>query len=107
MGPQHVLMGDASPAELPVQETDEKLLIEEKKMAQYVETAEFQRIKQHCEDRIAFYQTYLPNGAEVGMDVVPSPEDWRVANRVIGEFKLLMGMYDITKEAVEDELQAR
>jgi hypothetical protein len=82
-------------------QVDRDTLVEEKKMAKYSKTAEFKRIQKHCAERIEFYQKYLPNGAEVALDVRPTAEDWSVANRVIGELKLLMNMYEVATEAVE------
>lgn len=103
MEPNNAILGDAdSGIDLPQAMPQEDMLIEEKKMARYSRTAEFKRIRQHCEERIDFYQTKLPNGAEIGLDVVPSIEDWRVANRVIGEFTLLMNMYEQAATAVEE-----
>lgn len=99
---QNQLIGDFEGVDLPEATLDEKELIVEKQMANYTKTEEFKRIQQHCLDRIAFYQSFLPNGLEVGLEVQPTSEDWRVANRVIGEMKLLMGMYDVALQAVED-----
>ena len=99
---KNALIGDFEAIDLPDAAPDEKELIVEKQMANYAKTEEFARIQQHCAERIAFYQAYLPNGLEVGLEVQPTTEDWRVANRVIGEFKLLMGMYDVATQAVED-----
>lgn len=104
MNPSHGIIGDETGVELPVSTLNEEVLIEEKKMAKYSKTAEFKRIKEHCEERINFYQQYLPNGAEVALDVRPTPEDWAVANRVIGEFKALMNMYEVANEAVKNEV---
>lgn len=101
-GPDNVLLGDSEGIDLPEAEIDEKELVEEKQMAQYTKSAEFKRIQSHCLDRIDFYQKMLPNGMEIGLDVVPSVEDWRVANRVIGEFKALMNLYETATEAVEE-----
>jgi len=101
MGPDNVLMGDSMGIDLPEMEVDQTSLDEEKNMARYSKSKEFKKIRAYCEDRINFYQTKLPNGLEVGLEVVPSTEDWRVANRVIGELKGLMNMYDNAKEVVE------
>lgn len=102
MQPNNSLIGDSFGTDLPEMKVQEETLVEEKKMARYSKTAEFQRIQKHCKERIKFFQQYLPNGAEVGLDATPSPEDWRVANRVIGEFKLLMNMYEVAKTVVEE-----
>lgn len=105
MNPENGIMGDAMSIDLPKMEIDERNLNEEKNMARYSKSKEFKKIRDHCNSRIDFYQTYLPNGAEIGLDIIPSTEDWRVANRVIGELKLLMNMYDVATDAVEEEVK--
>lgn len=102
MGPSNGIIGDAQGIDLPEMTPDATFLVEEKKMAKYSRSAEFKKIQAHCAERIEFYQTKLPNGAEIGLDYLPSTEDWRVANRVIGELKLLMNMYENASEAVKD-----
>jgi hypothetical protein len=106
MEPQNNLIGDITGVELPHMNLEKEVLVEEKKMAKYSKTKEFKRIKEHCEDRIKFYQHYLPNGTEVALDVRPTAEDWAVANRVIGELKALMNMYQIASEAVKENEDA-
>ena len=95
-------MGDETGVDLPQMQVEDTTLREEKKMAKYSRSAEFKRIQEWCEGRILFYQTYLPNGSEIGLDVVPSIEDWRVANRVIGELRALTNMYEIATDAVKE-----
>lgn len=103
MNPSNGIIGDSNLGiDLPEITLDEKDLKVEKEMANFSKSSEFKRIQKHCEERIKFYQTYLPNGAEIGLDVAPSPEDWRVANRVIGELNLLINMYQTAVEAVEE-----
>jgi hypothetical protein len=105
MEPDNIIMGDATGIDLPQATPDENSLNEEKNMARYSKSKEFKKIRQHCEERIKFYQTYMPDGREIGLDFCPSPSDWRVANRVIGELKLLMNMYDTAKEIVEESVK--
>ena len=100
MNPSHGLIGDATGFDLPQMQVDETSLVEEKKMSKFTRTAEWKRIEEYCDERILFYQQKLPNGAEIGLDVVPSTEDWRVANIVIGELKALRNMYQLADEAV-------
>lgn len=102
MEPQNSIIGDSFGTDLPQMQINEETLVEEKKMARYSKSAEFKRIKEHCEERVAFYQTKLPNGLEIGLDYIPNTEDWRVANRIIGEFILLMNMYENAADAVKD-----
>jgi hypothetical protein len=99
---QFGIIGDNLGTDLPHMQPAEDTLKEEKKMAKYSRSAEFKKIQEWCEERISFYQAYLPNGMEVGLDVQPSPEDWRVANRVIGEFKALLNGYEIAKDIVKE-----
>lgn len=101
-GAQNGLVGDSFGVDLPHVEIDQNILNDEKKMAKFSRTAEFKRQKDYLEERISFYQTKLPNGLEVGLEVAPSAEDWRVANRVIGEFKAFLAQYEYAKEAVDD-----
>lgn len=102
MEPQNIIIGDSTGFDLPQSEIDEETLVEEKKMAKFTRTGEYKRIAEWCEGRIAFYQTFLPDGREVGMDKAPTPEDWAVANRVIAELKALMNAYEIATAAVKD-----
>lgn len=96
------IIGDQYGIDLPEIQPDPNLLNEERKTAKFTRTAEFKKQKEYLEERIVFYQTMLPNGMEIGLDVVPSIEDWRVANRIIGEFKAFLNIYESAKEAVED-----
>jgi len=100
MGPQNTLIGNFS-VDVPEMKVDEKTLIEEKKMARYSKSKEFKKIVEYCQSRIEFYQKYLPNGLEVGATEVTA-EDWRVANRVVMEFNLLMNMYETAAQAVKE-----
>ncbi len=102
MEPQNSLVSDFTGVELPQMEISKEDLIEEKKMAKFSRTAEFKKLKEWCEGRIEFYQTKLPNGLEVGLEAAPSAEDWRVANRVIGEFRLLLNQYETAEQAVKN-----
>lgn len=92
---------DSFSLELPGYTPLEETLVEEKKMARYSKTKEFKRVVQHCQDRIEFYQKFLPNGQEVGTENVTA-EDWRVANRVVMEFNLLINMYETAATAVKE-----
>lgn len=102
MQPDNVIMGDNTGIDLPQMQPDEQDLNLEKNIAKFSKTKEWKNLKEHIQFRIDFYQKYLPNGTEVGLDVVPTPEDWRVANRVIGELNLLINTYEGVKEAVDE-----
>lgn len=101
-GPQNGILGDAVSIDLPAMEIDQSILNDEKKLAKFSRTAEFKRQKEYIEERIEFYQKFLPNGAEVGLDVAPTTEDWRVANRVVGEFKAFLNQYENAADAVKE-----
>lgn len=102
MQPQNVLIGDSTGVELPQMEASEDLLVEEKKMAKYSRSAEFKRIQDHFSERISFYQSKLPDGRDVGVGQLPTPEEWVVANAIIAEFNLVINMYERAAEAVKD-----
>ena len=102
MGPQNVLIGDSTGVELPQMEASEDLLVEEKKMAKYSRSAEFRRIQDHFNERIAFYQSKLPDGRDIGVGKLPTPEEWVVANAIIAEFNLVINMYERAAEAVKE-----
>lgn len=96
------LVGDDYGVEIPqTQVPDDKALVEEKKIAKYSKSKEFQRIKEYFQTRIDFYQSHLPNGEEIGASQ-PTPEDWRVANLLIKEFKVLTKSYESIAETVEE-----
>jgi hypothetical protein len=103
MNPQNGLIGDVSATELPQMEIDETILVEEKKMAKYSKTAEFKRIQNHFQDRIAFYQTYLPDGRPVA--TVSNQErldNWAVANILVKEFDQVINLFDNARNVVEE-----
>lgn len=102
-GPQNVLMGDENyGTDLPETEVPERDLTAEKNAAKFSRTKEFQALKDHLESRINYYQKYLPNGRPLEEDT-PSPEDWRVANRIISEFNAVIQAYEQAREAVKNE----
>lgn len=98
---QNAIIGDFN-IDLPEVTIDEKELVVEKQMANYTKTEEFIRIQQHCQERIAFYQTHLPNGSIIGLQERPDGTDWVAANIIISELNLLIGMYETAVGAVED-----
>lgn len=102
MQPQGII-GDAYPTELPVTNVPEQDLTEEKKMAKFSKTAEFKRLKSHIEERITYYQGFLPNGEAVlaSTDVKKLGEQWLVANAIITELQAIIEAYELAKEAVK------
>jgi len=86
----------------PFQQTvSEEDLADEKQMAAFAGSKEFQRLKEHFEGRVEFYQQYLPDGRSITGEV-PTPEQWSIANAIIGEFNLVINTYLNAAEAVKD-----
>lgn len=106
-GPANAAVGDmGDPARVPQTEVPEEILEEEKKLARFSKTAEYKRLQSFMEDRIKFYQGFLPNGTPVkeanenslGEAVV----NWKVANIVISEFQGVLDAYERAKETVKN-----
>lgn len=78
-------------------------LADEKLMAKYSRSKEFQRLKEHMQSRIEFYQQYLPDGrALTEVDSVERANHWVIANAVIREFNLVIDSYHQIAEAVKN-----
>ena len=101
MNPQYGVVGDDYGTQLPETQVDQTALTELKHRAKFSKSKEFQELKQHCLDRIDFYQQFLPDGRSVLTDV-PKPEQWQAANIVIGEFKGLIAAYESAAEMLKD-----
>jgi hypothetical protein len=100
---QNAIIGDSTGTDLPKMEVDEKQLMEEKRMAQYAKSPEFQKIKLHFEERIKFYQNYLPDGRPiVGASQTDREGAWVIANAIIAELNAILGTYAQVTEAVEN-----
>jgi hypothetical protein len=98
------IIGDAYPTELPVTEVPEQDLTEEKKMAKFSKTAEFKRLKTHMEERIAYYQTFLPSGKSVleAEDVTKLGQNWLVAQAIVTELQAIIDAYELANETVKN-----
>ena len=95
------IIGDQQPTQLPQTKVDPKQLVEEQKMAQFSKTAEFKRLKQHLDQRIEFYQTFLPNGEAVaGTKKEDLDGMWIISNTIVGELKAIISAYEQASEAV-------
>ena len=98
------VIGDAYPTELPQAKVDPKAVMEEERMARYAKDPEFKRIKEHFEERIKFYQQYLPDGRQLAS--VPEEERgymWLAANVIIGELRAVIETYETVAESVEEK----
>lgn len=97
------LLGDISSTELPEKPVDEEVVGELRRKAKYSRSKEFAELKAHMEQRIDFYQKYLPNGQPVA---ALSSEDagkyYVVANIVIAELKQVIDGYESANEQVKE-----
>lgn len=104
-GAVNAVVGDLDDTTLPVTTVDEQVLTEEKKMAKYSKTAEFQRLKTFMEARIEFFQKHLPDGTEIDKVQLNDTQlavQWMSANVIIREFQNVLNEYQQAKEVVED-----
>ena len=100
---EYGIIGNNFGIDLPQAEVDKELLAEERSKAKFSRTKEFGILKKHLEERISFYQTFLPDGRLVVEGV--TPEDWKVANTIIAEFKAVIDSYEQAAEAVKNHVQ--
>ena len=102
MGAQNGVVGDSFSVEVPEMVVDQETLAEERKMAKYSKTAEFERIKRYMEGRILHYQSALPDGRPLTeVNDQERAEMWVIANAVIGEFKSFLAEFELARDAVE------
>ena len=94
------IIGNNSGIDLPLTQVDTQVLDEEKKMAKFSKTEEFKRLKEHLDERITFYQTFLPDGRPLNADV--KAENWVIANAIIGELKGIIMAYEQANQVVKD-----
>lgn len=103
-GAQNAIIGDQDPVtNLPETVVPEDAMVEEKKMAQYSESAEFKRLKEFLEARIQFYQGYYPNGQLV--QDLPAEERaayWQAACVITKELGNVLAEYKQAREAVKN-----
>jgi len=106
MAEQYGIIGDSFGADLPQAEIEKQLLADEKSKAKFSRTREFAALKTHLNERMDYYKAFLPDGRPViGADV--TPEDWKIANTIIGEFQAVINAYEQAAEAVKDVKQIR
>lgn len=99
-GAQNGIVGDDFGVTIPETQVAEDALIEEKKAAKYSRSHEYKKLKAHWEERIKYYQTFLPDGRPVvGLDKV-DPNMWVVANTIIAELQNVMNYYEDASEIV-------
>lgn len=107
MNPQNGIIGDDFGTSLPELVVNEDSLKVERNMARFSKTAEFKKLKELLEDRIAFYKTHLPDGRPI---VGTTPDElaqmWPIANAIIGEFQAILNAYQLANDAVEEHDRA-
>ena len=104
-GPTNGIMGDEDyGTSLPQSEVNNDALAEPRKAAKFSRTAEFKRLRDHIEAKIAHYQANMPDGTPV---VLAKQEEaisqWKIANVVIAEFKEILDYYDKSAELVKED----
>jgi hypothetical protein len=108
-GPQNGIMGDEDYGlELPQSDVNSEDLREVEKLAKFSKSKEYKRLKEHFDDRISYFQSYLPDGRPVAS--VPKAElegMWVAANVIIGEFKSVMAIYEQAEEAIKEARSVR
>lgn len=101
MPDQFGIIGDSYGVELPEAEIPKELLTQEKQKAKFSRTKEFGLLKAHLQERMDFYRTFLPDGRAVVSEKV-TPEDWKIANTIIGEFQAVIDAYEQANEVIKE-----
>lgn len=98
-GAQNAVMGDVN--DIPVTTVPDEVLNEEKNLAKFSKSKEFNKLKEYLEGRIKFFQTQMPDGKPlVNQDHDVLVHNWKVANLVIGEFQALLNVYENANQVV-------
>lgn len=106
MTSQNAIIGDDYGVDIPETVMDGNQLVEEKKAAKYSKTAEFKKIREHMESRIAFFQSHLPDGRPVAtLPVEERAAAWVTANTIIAEFNAVINFYETANEIVNEANQ--
>lgn len=114
MGPQNGIVGNDNPTELPETKLDDSQLKIMAKTAKFARSSEFKELQQHFNQRIEFYQKYLPDGRAVGaggsmmqqgidgLTLAEMGAMWVASNVIIGELKAIMSAYEQAIEFVKE-----
>lgn len=74
------------------------------KKAKYSRSKEFQELKASMEERIKFYQSYLPGGTPiVNIEESERGKYWAIADIVIAELQAVIDMYDGAQKLMEEQ----
>jgi hypothetical protein len=102
MGPTNAIIGDNYGTDLPETTVSNEAEQSLKNAARFSKSKEFQELKRHLESRMAFYQTYLPDGRH--LEAVDTPERgqmWVAANYIIAECRAIIDVYEQAAEALK------
>lgn len=103
MTSQNAIIGDEYGIDIPVSDVDNSAIVEEKKAARFSKTKEYQRLKDHFEARIKYYQAFLPDGRTLTeVDKKEREEMWVVANAIIAEFNQVINFYETSAQIVKE-----
>lgn len=108
-GAQNGIMGDADfEFNVPQTEVNDDDLLEIQKAAKFSKTREYKRLKDHMEERIAFYQQFLPDGRAL-TETDPANRDsmWVASNAIIGELRGVMAVYEQADEVLKEAARVR
>lgn len=106
-GPQNGLVEDFGMG-MPATEVNNEARREIEHAARFSRTGEFKKLQEYLEERIAYFQAYLPDGRAV--TTVPKAElegMWVAANVIIGEYRNVLAVYDQARETVKETKRAR
>lgn len=99
-----IIGDDSYGTELPETTVNDEVKQEQLAAARFSKTKEYKLLKEHFDQRIAYYQAFLPDGRAVTS--VPKTElegMWVAANVIIGEFKAVLDAYETANEYAKRE----
>lgn len=103
MASEFGIIGNEYGTDLPEMVVAEQDLTAERNAAKFSRTAEFRRLKEHLEQRMEFYRTYMPDGRPVvSVPTAERGEQWAVANLVITEFRAVIDAYETAGDVVRE-----
>jgi hypothetical protein len=103
MDSNNAVIGDSGAVELPQTEVNDEAITELRKRARFSKTKEFKELRDALDERIVFYQTFLPNGNLTSQaSKQQAAENWRLANIVISELQAVKNAYDGSIELLKE-----
>ena len=104
MGPDNIILGDATGVDLPQKPVDDLALHELKKKAKYKKSKEYADLREKAQARIDFYKTFLPDGTPILATTREQRADaWALANIIIAEFEQLFGEHEQAEILLKEE----